>query len=69
MTEIDDTVQLHTPIGAPSVSFHCLADEMLKITPEAFYVRGVKIEQDAKEAQKVYDAFRAWLAWTNLQRR
>ena len=69
MTELDDTIQLHTPIGAPSVSFHCLNDEMLKITQDAFYVRGQPVPIDAQEANTVYEAFRAWLTWTNMQRR
>jgi len=35
-------------------------EEMIKITPEGFWVRGVKVEQDSKEAQAVYEAFRRW---------
>ena len=69
MTELDDTIQLHTPIGAPSVSFHCSNDGMLKITSDAFYVRGQPVPIDAQEANTVYEAFRAWLTWTNMQRR
>ena len=41
-------------------------DEMLKITPEGFYVRGVKVPQDDKEAETVYNAFKQWLAWAQL---
>ena len=37
------------------------AVEMLKISHDGFYVRGVKIEQGEGEAQKVYDAFIAWM--------
>ena len=44
------------------------ADEMLRITPEGFYVRGVLVEQDAQEAQKVYQAFKSWMIWANLTR-
>ena len=40
--------------------FQIGGDEMLKITQEGFYVRGVKVEQDSKEAQTVYEAFRRW---------
>jgi hypothetical protein len=42
--------------------------EMLKITQEGFWVRGVKVEQDEQEAQTVYQAFQAWLTWANLTR-
>ena len=31
--------------------------EVLKVTPEGFYVRGKKVEQDDNEAQTVYNAF------------
>ena len=42
--------------------------DMLKITPEGFYVRGVKVPQDDKEALTVYNSFQQWLAWAQLQR-
>ena len=41
-------------------------DEMLRITPDGFYVRGVPVPQDAKEAENVYNAFVAWMAWAKL---
>ena len=43
-------------------------DEMIKITEEGFWVRGKKVPQDDKEAETVYNAFKQWLAWANLQR-
>jgi hypothetical protein len=42
--------------------------EMLKITQEGFWVRGVKVDQDEQEARQVYQAFQAWLTWANLTR-
>ena len=48
----------------PNTSFG--KDEMLKITPDGFYVRGVKVPQDDKEAEVVYNAFKQWLAWAQL---
>jgi hypothetical protein len=49
----------------------CLAggEEMLRVGPDGFWVRGVKVEQDAQEAQAVYNAFKQWMAWTSLQER
>ena len=49
----------------------CLAggDEMLRIGPEGFWVRGVKVPQDDQEAQAVYNAFKQWMAWMSLQGR
>lgn len=43
-------------------------DEMIRVTPDGFYVRGKKIPQDDKEAETVYNAFKQWLAWAQLQR-
>ena len=49
----------------------CVAggEEMLKIGPEGFWVRGVQVPQDDQEAQAVYNAFKQWMAWTSLQGR
>lgn len=44
------------------------ASEMLRVAKDGFYVRGVKIEQDEKEAEKVYNAFHQWLTWATLNR-
>ena len=40
--------------------------DMLRIAPDGFYVRGVKLAQDEQEAQRVYESFKAWLAWAQL---
>lgn len=42
--------------------------EMLRVTKTGFYVRGVKVEQDEKEAEHVYNAFHQWLTWAALTR-
>lgn len=42
---------------------------MLSIGPTGFWVRGKKLKQDDKEAQEVYNAFTAWLAWAQLNDR
>jgi hypothetical protein len=41
---------------------------MLKITKTGFYVRGVKVEQDDREAETVYNAFCEWMVWTAMTR-
>ena len=43
-------------------------DEMLRVAADGFYVRGVRVPADAHEAETVYNAFKQWLAWANLQR-
>lgn len=44
------------------------SSEMIRITPDGFWVRGVKVQQDAREAQHVYDAFKEWLVYSSLSR-
>lgn len=48
----------------------CLAggEEMLRVSPEGFWVRGVKVDQDDREAQIVYNAFKDWMVWAQLTR-
>jgi hypothetical protein len=41
-------------------------NEMLRVSPDGFYVRGVKVSTDAKEAEQVYTAFKQWLTWNTL---
>jgi hypothetical protein len=41
-------------------------EEMLRISKEGFWVRGVKVTQDDKEAENVYNGFKSWLAWAQL---
>jgi len=48
----------------------CLAggEEMLRIGPDGFWVRGVRVEQDDREAEIVYNAMKEFLTWTQLNR-
>ncbi len=43
--------------------------EMIRIAQDGFYVRGVKVTQDDKEAETVYNAFKQFLVWAELNRR
>ena len=43
--------------------------EMLRVADDGFYVRGVKVTQDDKEAETVYNAFKQFLVWAELNRR
>lgn len=43
-------------------------EEMLRVEKDGFYVRGVRVEADSREAEQVYKAFKQWLAWANLSR-
>jgi hypothetical protein len=44
-------------------------DEMLRVTQEGFWVRGVRVKQDDQEAEIVYNAFKQWMAWASLTQR
>lgn len=39
--------------------------ELLRIERDGFYVRGIKLEQDANEARAVFEAIREWLSKNN----
>ena len=54
--------------NTPPNTITCLAggEEMLRVGPEGFWVRGVKVPQDDQEAQAVYNAFKQWMAWMSL---
>ena len=42
--------------------------EMLRVSEDGFYVRGVRVEADDKEAATVYNAFKEFLVWSRLHR-
>lgn len=43
--------------------------EMMRVAPDGFYVRGVRVPADDKEAETVYNAFKQFLTWAELNRR
>lgn len=57
--------------GPEENTITCMAggDEMIKVGPSGFWVRGVKVPQDDKEAQVVYNAFKEFLTWSQMTRR
>ena len=50
-----------------SIQINAGPDEMIRITRDGFYIRGQKVPADDKEAETVYNAFKQWLTWANLQ--
>ena len=42
--------------------------EMLRVSPEGFYVRGIKVEQGPEEAVAVYNAIKQMIIWDTLRR-
>ena len=64
---------IHDPSRQPnSIIFNAGGDgmnEMIRISPEGFWVRGERVPQDDKEALIVYNAFKEFLTWNALTRR
>jgi hypothetical protein len=54
----------------PTNTITCLAGgaEMLRVSPDGFWVRGVRVEQDDNEAETVYNAFKSWMTWAQLNK-
>ena len=68
-TDNDVIYQIREEIQDPAITMNAQdGDEMIKITNEGFWVRGKRVEQDDKEAETVYNAFKQWLTWAQLQR-
>ena len=53
-------------LGANDINLTAGGEEMLRIAKDGFYVRGVKVEADAKEASAVYEAFKQWMTYAIL---
>jgi hypothetical protein len=53
-------------LGANDIKLTAAGDEMLRVAQDGFYVRGVKVEADAKEAEAVYKAFKSWMTYAIL---
>ena len=65
----NDMINVNSPdYRQNTISFHDNADSepMLEIRENAFYVRGVAVPIDEKEAGEVYRAFHKWLTWAWL---
>ena len=54
----------------PMNTITCMAGgaEMLRVSTDGFWVRGVRVNQDDTEALAVYNAFKAWMTWAQLNR-
>ena len=51
-----------------AVTFYSAGVEVLKCSHKGFWVRGKKIRQDDREAEAVYNSFKEWLTWQQLNR-
>ena len=64
--DISDGDYLDSRLGANDISLRAAGDEMLRVAKDGFYVRGVRVEADAKEAKAVYEAFKQWMTYAIL---
>lgn len=53
-------------LGANEINLTAGGEEMLRVAKDGFYVRGVRVEADAKEAEAVYKAFKQWMTYAIL---
>ena len=66
---MDDTSKFAIENSEPNLVFNAGSSmEMVRITEDGFYVRGVKVPADENEAAAVYKAFKRWLAEAELRR-
>jgi hypothetical protein len=63
-----DFLHVGDPITS-NITLHAGQNEMLRIAEDGFYVRGVKVPADDKESLTVYNAFKQFLVWAELNRR
>ena len=54
--------------NANTITCMAAGQEMLRVGPDGFWVRGVRVEQDEGEARAVYAAFKQWMMWAQLNR-
>lgn len=53
-------------LAADDINLTAGGEEMLRVAKDGFYVRGVRVEADAKEAEAVYKAFKQWMTYAIL---
>ena len=64
----DPVLTMNSPNQPNAVTFLSGGVEVLKCSDKGFWVRGQLVEQDDKEAQTVYNSFKEWLIWQQLNK-
>jgi hypothetical protein len=64
----DPVITMGSASDLNAVTFLSAGVEVLKCSSKGFWVRGQLVEQDDKEAQTVYNSFKEWLIWQQLNR-
>ncbi len=68
MADQNVTYELYDTNKHNDIICYAGSSEMLRVGPDGFWVRGVKVEQDAGEEDAVYRAFKEWMTWAQLTR-
>lgn len=63
---LDADCAFRLPVRGGDFKFLVGSTEMLRITADGFYVRGVKVEQGPEEAAQFHQAFTDW--FTQVQK-
>jgi hypothetical protein len=66
---IENTTISVSEVAQNNISCWAGGSEMLRVAEDGFYVRGVKVPADDNEAKTVYNAFKQFLVWAELNRR
>jgi len=66
LDRVNPVLTVSDRLSRSSITLSAAGETMLEVKEDGFYVRGVKLEQDEREAREVYESFKAWLAWANL---
>ena len=69
MTEVESTTLSISEAAQNQISCWAGGTEMLRVAQDGFYVRGERVPADDKEAETVYNAFKQFLVWAELNRR
>ena len=64
--DVNDDWYADGRLGADEINLTAAGDEMLRVAKDGFYVRGVLVEADEKEAKAVYNAFKQWMTYAIL---
>ena len=54
-------INYDSSLGANDIKLTGGGEEMLRISQDGFYVNGVKVKQNKREAKAVYEAFKRWM--------
>jgi hypothetical protein len=64
--DVNEDWYLDGRLGANDINLTAGGEEMLRVAKDGFYVRGVRVEADAQEAEAVYEAFKSWMTYAIL---